>query len=246
MGATEHERDDSSGEESPLLRVESVDSFYGSARALSDVTFEVPEGGVTGIIGPNGAGKSTLLDCITGFKEYSGTIEFRDEPIEEMAPWDLGGRIAYCTEDGNLFDDMTVAENLKLGGYNAEETLSRNEEYVFDLFPRLEDRRSQMARTLSGGESQMLSIGRGLMTDPDLLILDEPSLGLAPTIIKDISAALDDIYEDGMTVLLAEQNVNLVFDHADTIMLLENGKVAMRGPASELEDEEYIQESYFS
>lgn len=230
----------------PLVSVESLDAYYGALHVLQQVDFSIDKGAITAIIGPNGAGKTTLLDCITGFKSFKGEVRYRGQPIEGNDPWDFGGVIGYSTEDGNLFGDMTVEENLRLGEYtikkgNQSELMSR----TFDLFPRLKERRNQQAKTLSGGEQQMLSIGRSLMTDPELLILDEPSLGLAPTIIKDISRSLEEIHERGVTILMAEQNVSLALDHADRIYLLEHGSIAMSGTPSELEDDDRIRKSYF-
>lgn len=246
MGTEAEAETTRTGDTEVLLNVDSVDSFYGSARALFEVSFSVPDGEVIAVIGPNGAGKSTLLDCITGFKDYSGTITYRGRSLQNTKPQELGGDIAYAMEDGNLFSDMTVLENLRLGGYTTQDALQENLESVFDLFPRLEERQDQNAKTLSGGEGRMLSIGRSLMPEPDLLILDEPSLGLAPTIVKDIKEALGQIKTNGTTMLLAEQNVNLAFDLADQILVLENGEIVIRGSPSQLEKEERIQDSYFS
>ncbi|WP_255197626.1 ABC transporter ATP-binding protein [Halorarius litoreus] len=229
-----------------LVRIDGVESYYGQAQALFGVSFGVDRGSVTAIIGPNGAGKTTLLDCLTGFKEYSGTITYADESIAGCPPWELGGdRIGYCTEKSNLFEDMTVLQNLRLGSYDCQDDIDANLERVFELFPRLEERTRQRARTLSGGEQKMLAIGRSLMADPELLLLDEPSLGLAPTIVKDIKAALEDIIDTGVTVLVAEQDVSLAMDLADRIMLLENGSIEARGTPAEFEADDRISETYF-
>jgi branched-chain amino acid transport system ATP-binding protein len=230
----------------PLVSIRGLDAYYGALYVLQEVDLSVTEGAITAIIGPNGAGKTTLLDCITGFKSFEGDLQYRGRSIAGDDPWDFEGAIGYSTEDGNLFEDMTVGENLRLGGYTVEKADHRELlDRVFDLFPRLDERRNQQAKTLSGGEQQMLSIGRSLMTDPELLILDEPSLGLAPTIIKDISESLEEIHEQGVTILMAEQNVSLALDHADRIYLLEHGSIATSGTPSELEDDDRIRESYF-
>lgn len=237
---------DEKGDSEPLIAVEDLEAYYGAMYVLKGVSFAVDTGSITAVIGPNGAGKTTLLDCLTGFKEFEGVIRYRGRSVADNDPWDFGGKIGYCTEEGNLFGDMTVEENLALGAYTVERSERRDLLHrVFDLFPRLEERRAQQAKTLSGGEQQMLSIGRSLMTDPELLILDEPSLGLAPTIIKDISESLEEIHEQGVTVLMAEQNVSLALDHADRIFLLEQGAIATTGTPSELEDDDRIRESYF-
>lgn len=228
-----------------VLEVEGVSSHYGTAMALSDVSFTLDEGEAVGVVGPNGAGKSTLLDCITGFKNFEGTIRYRGESVSGRDPWELGHSIGYATEEGNLFDDMTVLENLNAGAHTAPEQEAASRERVFELFPRLDERREQRARTLSGGEKQMLSIGRSLMSDPSLLVLDEPSLGLAPIIIDDISEALGEIIRDGTTVLLCEQNISLAQTHADQLLLMEHGTIAERGTPAEFKDDDRIRNTYF-
>lgn len=234
------------GDVSPFVQVDSVEAFYGKAQALFDVSFDVTEGSVSAIIGPNGAGKTTLLDCLTGFKEYRGQIVYNSTDVESKDPWELGGNeIGYCTERNNLFGDLTVLQNLRLGSYDQRADFEQNIEQVFDLFPRLDQRQTQTARTLSGGEQKMLAIARCLVGDPNLLILDEPSLGLAPTVVKDIHDALVDIINSGMTLLIAEQDVSLALDLADEIMLLENGQIEYRGTSTEFRQNEQIHQAYF-
>lgn len=228
-----------------LVVVNSVEASYGKAQALFDISFEIKEGDVLGIIGPNGAGKTTLLDCLTGFKSFDGSIAFRGDSVRDKKPWSVAGGIGYATEEGNLFDDLSVFQNLKMGSYTSRDAFSQNAQRVYELFPRLEQRKEQTARTLSGGEQQMLAIGRAMMTDPDLLILDEPSLGLAPSVLKDIREGLEEVIESGLTVLLAEQNVTLALELSDQLLILENGRVAERGTPEEFQDNERIQESYF-
>lgn len=228
-----------------MLSIKNVSSFYGSAQALFDVSIELDEGSPLAIIGPNGGGKSTLLDCVTGNKEFDGTIKFQNSDVADLEPWDIAADVGYSTEERNLFGDMSVEQNLRLGGYTNTEKTDETMEYVFELFPILEERREQSAKTLSGGEQQMLTISRALMTDPTLLVLDEPSLGLAPKIIKDISEALKKIKADGITLLIAEQNVTFASDHADRLVLLESGVVKENGPTEQMLADDYMQEAYF-
>jgi branched-chain amino acid transport system ATP-binding protein len=235
---------DSNEETRQVLEVEDASSYYGSAMALSDISFTLADGEVVGVVGPNGAGKSTLLDCITGFKDFDGTIRYRGESVAGLEPWEMSHWVGYATEDGNLFGDMTVLQNLKAGAHNKPEQESENLNRVMELFPRLDERQEQRAKTLSGGEKQMLSIGRSLMADPSLLLLDEPSLGLAPIIIDDISEALTDIIDGGTTVLLCEQNISLAQTHADQLLLLEHGQIAERGTPAEFETDDRIRETY--
>lgn len=237
--------EDTSSSVDPLVVMQDVDVFYDTSQAVIDVSLSIPKGTVTAIIGPNGSGKTTLLDCLAGFKSFDGEITLGGDSVADMDPSDIGGRVGYSTEDGNLFGDMTVEENLQLGSYSNTESTAALEARVYEIFPRLEERRSQEAKTLSGGEQQMLSIGRSLMTDPELLVLDEPSLGLAPVIIGDISDALHKIEQEDITILLAEQNVNLALDHADVVYLLEYGEIRTHGTPDELADDERIRESYF-
>jgi branched-chain amino acid transport system ATP-binding protein len=228
-----------------MLTVDSVSAYYGSAQALFDVSFDLEEGEALGIIGPNGAGKTTLLDCITGHKNYEGTIEFLGQSIEDMEPWELSESIGYVTEERNLFLDMSVHQNLTMGAYSNRDAMDENLDRVHDLFPRLAERREQAARTMSGGEQQMLAIGRGLMNDPEILILDEPSLGLAATIIKDLGEAIAEIKGQGLTVLIAEQNITFALDHAEELLLLDRGVIEHRGTSEELAERSQIEESYF-
>jgi branched-chain amino acid transport system ATP-binding protein len=214
-------------------------------RALRGIDLEVREGEIVSLIGPNGAGKTTFADTAAGFLEYAGTLRYRDVEVgdaEQSALVEAG--MVYCTEKRDLFPFMDVETNLTMGAFRSRETLEENLAFVYDVFPRLEDRKSQDARTMSGGEQQMLAIGRALMGEPDLLVLDEPTLGLAPVIIQDISAALDQIRGEGVTVLLAEQNVTFALNHADRIYLLENGSVAKSGAAAEMKGDDYIQDTY--
>ncbi|WP_255197589.1 ABC transporter ATP-binding protein [Halorarius litoreus] len=218
---------------------------YGKVRALRDVDLTINEGEIVSLIGPNGAGKTTFADTTAGYLPYTGSISFKGTEVNSVDQSTLvDDGLIYTTEKRDLFAFMSVEENLTMGGYRSRDTVDEMLEFVYDLFPRLEERRSQEARTMSGGEQQMLAIGRALMGSPELLILDEPTLGLAPVIIDDISDALDPILDRGVTILLAEQNVTFALNHADRIYLLENGSVAKSGPASEMKGDNYIRDTY--
>jgi branched-chain amino acid transport system ATP-binding protein len=227
------------------LAVEDLHVSYGKVEALRGVDLQVGDGEFVGVIGPNGAGKSTLSDTIAGFLDYEGSIRYRGEAVADTTQEALVERgLVYCTETRDLFGFMDVADNLELGAFRRDSRVAEQREFVYDLFPVLEERAGQAARTMSGGEQQMLAIGRALMGDPDLLVLDEPSLGLAPVVREDISDGLDRIREEGVTVLLCEQNVRFALEHADRVYLLENGSVQREGPPESLEGDEYIQDAY--
>lgn len=229
-----------------VLDVADLNVSYGQVRALKSIDLRVAGGDIVSIIGPNGAGKTTLTDTVGGFLDYTGTIEYRERALATQSQTELVEQgLIYCTEQRDLFGYMTVEENLKLGAYRRGVTrLEENLAFVYDLFPRLEERREQAARTMSGGEQQMLAIGRGLMGNPALLVLDEPTLGLAPVILEDISEALTTIQEIGVTILMTEQNVTFALEQADKICLLENGTVAKTGLPDELRGDDYIRETY--
>ena len=231
----------------PLLQLEDVDVSYGKTQALKGVSLEVNEGEIVGIIGPNGAGKTTMLDSIAGYKEYSGSIAYEGTEVAETNSGKLVNEgLVYCTEDRDLFPYFTVHENLQMGAQfrSEREAIQEDFEFVYDLFPRLDERRDQEAQTMSGGEQQMLAVGRALMSDPDLLMLDEPTLGLAPVIIDDISEALKRLHDEGMTILLVEQNSTFALRHAERLSLLEQGSIELSGSAEALRDDEYIRDAY--
>jgi branched-chain amino acid transport system ATP-binding protein len=213
---------------------------------LRDVSLDIGEGSFTAVIGPNGAGKSTLADTITGFKEYTrGSVTFKRREVGEQSQSDLvADGLIYCTESKDLFDYMSVRDNLDLGAYHRDVDVDERREFVYDLFPKLEERADQIAETMSGGEQQMLAIGRALMADPDFLILDEPSLGLAPVVLQDISAGIEQLKEGEMTILLFEQNITFALKHADYIYLMENGELERDGTPSEMEDDDYVRSAY--
>ncbi|WP_435361848.1 ABC transporter ATP-binding protein [Haloarchaeobius sp. DFWS5] len=228
-----------------ILSVDGVGVSYGKVAALQDVSVSVGEGEVVSVIGPNGAGKTTLAETVSGFHDYDGSVRFEDDEVRSQSVDALVERgLIHCTETRDLFGYMTVEENLTLGSYRRHDDTGERLDYVYDVFPVLDERSEQEAHTMSGGEQQMLAIGRALMGDPELLILDEPTIGLAPVIVQDISAALTEIQESGVTVLLCEQNVTFAVKHADRIYLLENGSVVREGTAESLQGDEYIRDAY--
>lgn len=231
-----------------LLDLKKVYHYYGKAKALEEINLTVEEGSLDAVIGPNGAGKSTLLRAISGLEEIDrGRILFRGEEIDELDAHQIARRgIAHCPERRRLFYDMTVIENIELGAYSLKDKGKYPEllEFVFDIFPRLQERTKQRAGTLSGGEQQMLAIARALMSNPTLLLLDEPSLGLAPKVKTRIFEAIQQIKAEGTTTLLVEQDAVLALEVADNIHVLEEGKIEMRGTREELEREPRIKKVY--
>jgi branched-chain amino acid transport system ATP-binding protein len=227
-------------DEVPALQVENVGVSYGKALALQDVSLHVHEGEFVSLVGLNGAGKTTLFNAISGLVPYSGAIKWAGAPLAGGSAAQIArSGIVQCPETRELFGDMSVRENLDLGG-NALDDKERLErlEWMFDLFPILKSRQTQVARTLSGGEQQMLAIARALMMKPKLLILDEPTLGLAPVILETLSKALDRLRETTkITVLLGEQNVTFALPHADRVYVLDHGKIVWEGPPERFEAE---------
>jgi len=231
-----------------LLELKKIYHYYGSARALEEINLKIEEGALDAVIGPNGAGKSTLLRVISGLEEPDrGKIEFLGERIDDMKAHKIAKRgIAHCPERRRLFYDMTVLENIEMGAYGLKDKKKYDEllEFVFELFPRLREREKQRAGTLSGGEQQMLAIARAIIANPKLLLLDEPSLGLAPKIKDKIFVAVGQIKKKGTTTLLVEQDAVLAMDIGENIHLLEEGKIEMRGTKEELEKEPRIKTVY--
>jgi branched-chain amino acid transport system ATP-binding protein len=231
-----------------LLEIRNIDVVYGDVQVIFDLSLRVEEGEVVSIIGGNGSGKSTLLRTISGLKQPTrGEIRFDGAPIHAAPPEaivDLG--LSHVPEGRRLFNLMSVRDNLVVGAYNkrADAVRARTIEEVFGLFPRLRERDSQLAMTLSGGEQQMVAIGRGLMAKPRLLMLDEPSLGLAPLLIKDIFDTLRKIADQGLTVLLVEQDVKHSLSLSDRGYVLENGRIAMEGKAADLMEDSHIKTAY--
>ncbi len=231
-----------------LLEIKKVYHYYGKARALEEINLTIEEQALDAVIGPNGAGKSTLLKVISGLEEPDrGKIEFLGERIDDMKPHKIAKRgISHCPERRRLFYDMTVAENLRLGAYLLKDKKKFKAlfDFVYEIFPRLKEREKQRAGTLSGGEQQMLAIARALMSNPKLLLMDEPSLGLAPKVKDKIFEAIEKIKQEGTTTLLVEQDAVLAMDIAENIHVLEEGKIEMRGTKEELQKEPRIKEVY--
>ncbi len=231
-----------------MLKVKNIDVFYGDVQVIWDVSFEVEPGTVTALIGANGAGKSTILKTISGIlRPRKGEILFDIHPIYKIEPYrltDLG--IAHVPEARRLFVEMTVEENLDMGSLKGE-ARSRREEtkaMVFELLPRLKERRGQMAGTLSGGEQQMLAIGRGLMSRPRLQMFDEPSLGLAPILVREVFNTIKRINKEGTTILIVEQNVKQTLATADHANVMENGRIVLQGPGAMLLNNDHVKTAY--
>ena len=235
-------------ESDAILELKKVYHYYGKAKALEELNLKLEKQALEAVIGPNGAGKTTLLRCISGLEEIDrGKIIFKGKRIDELDAHKIARLgIAQCPERRKLFYDMTVMENLELGAYTLKDRKRFKEllKFVFDIFPRLEQRKKQRAGTLSGGEQQMLAIGRAILADPTLLLLDEPSLGLAPIFKKKIFDAIRQIRDTGTTTLLVEQDAMLAFDTAQYVHVLEEGKVEMRGTGEELQKEPRIRKVY--
>ncbi|MFW9968176.1 MAG: ABC transporter ATP-binding protein [Candidatus Thorarchaeota archaeon] len=231
-----------------LLELRKVYHYYGKAKALEEVNLTIEKGSLDAVIGPNGAGKSTLLRAISGLEEIDrGRISFMGERIDELDGHEIARRgISHCPERRRLFYDMTVMENIELGAYALKDKSKYSSllDFVFDIFPRLDERRKQRAGTLSGGEQQMLAIARALMSNPKMLLLDEPSLGLAPKIKSRIFEAILQIKNEGTTTLLVEQDAVLAMEVADYIYVLEEGKIEMSGTKEQLEREPRIKKVY--
>jgi branched-chain amino acid transport system ATP-binding protein len=231
-----------------VLEVRNIDVFYGDVQVVWDLSFEVKQGEVVALIGANGAGKSTTLKTVSGLlRPNSGEVLFQGQPIHAIAPFhliELG--IAHCPEARRLFVEMTVEENLDMGSLRGEarKQRDRTRDMVFTLFPRLKERRRQPARTLSGGEQQMVAIGRGLMALPKLLMFDEPSLGLAPILVREIFDVIRKIRQEGTTVLIVEQNVKQSLDIADRAYVLETGKLVMQGTGKALLNDHHVRSAY--
>ncbi|RTZ89632.1 MAG: branched-chain amino acid ABC transporter ATP-binding protein [Deltaproteobacteria bacterium] len=231
-----------------LLRVENLNVFYGDMQALWDVNFEVGEGELVTLVGANGAGKTTTINALSGLlRQKTGKIYFKDTPIHEMEPHEITALgIVQVPEGRKLWPNLTVLENLELGAFlkanrrEKDENMSR----VYDLFPRLKEREKQLAGTLSGGEQQMLAIGRAMMSRPEILMLDEPSLGLAPILVKDLFKIIRRINEQGVTVLLVEQNLRYALENSTRGYVLETGKVTLAGPSSELLENPHVKKAY--
>ena len=231
-----------------MLKVENLNVFYGDMQALWDVSFEVSEGELVTLVGANGAGKTTTINAISGLLRHkTGKIYFKDIPIHELEPHEITALgIIQVPEGRKLWPNLTVLENLELGAYlkinrkEKDENMSR----VYDLFPRLKERENQLAGTLSGGEQQMLAIGRAMMSQPEILMLDEPSLGLAPILVKDLFKIIRRINQQGVTVLLVEQNLRYALENSTRGYVLETGRVTLAGSSAELLENPHVKKAY--
>jgi len=231
-----------------MLRIKDLRVNYGGIEAVKGITLDVPENEIVTIIGANGAGKSTTLRTIAGVvKPASGQVFFNDEEITALAPDRIVSKgITLVPEGRRVFPDLTVLENLKVGAYIRKDKLDKDVKWIFDLFPRLEERSWQQAGTLSGGEQQMLAVGRALMSRPKLLMMDEPSLGLAPIIVKGIFDIIKEINRQGVTILLIEQNANMALQTANTAYVLKTGEISMKGTGQELLRDEEVKKAYLT
>jgi len=231
-----------------MLKVQDIDVFYGDLQVLWDVSFEVNEGEIVALVGANGSGKSTTLKTISGLlKPASGGMGFLDQHLDQIpAHKIISHGIAHVPEGRRLFPEMSVRENLIMGSLTPQAKVKRDEtmEWIFGLFPRLREREKQLAGTLSGGEQQMLAVGRGLMALPKLIMLDEPSLGLAPILVADIFKIIQRINKEGVTVLVTEQNTKQTLEISDRGYVLENGRVVLTGTGQELLNNEHVKQAY--
>ncbi|SEH23334.1 ABC transporter ATP-binding protein [Selenomonas sp. KH1T6] len=232
----------------PLLKVDNLHVYYGAIHAIKGISLEVNQGEIVTLIGANGAGKSTTLRTISGLlKPKEGTIAFEGQPIGGVPAHEIVKRgISQVPEGRRIFADMTVMENLDLGAFTRSDKdgIKADLKTVFERFPRLEERKEQLAGTLSGGEQQMLAMGRALMSRPRLLLLDEPSMGLAPLLIREIFSIIVDINKTGTTVLLVEQNANMALSIAHRAYVLETGRITLSGDAKELAASEEVRKAY--
>lgn len=231
-----------------MLSVDNITVHYGAALALKDVNLNVEEGEIAAVLGPNGAGKTTLLRSIFGLKRISkGSIKFMGKEIHELPPYTIAkAGISLCPERRRLFPEMTVLENLEMGAYlrKGKNEVRKDLRRVFELFPVLEERRNQRAGTLSGGEQQMLTIGRALMSKPKLLMLDEPSLGLSPIFKSKIFRSIQEIRNEGITILLVEQDAVSALKISDRAYILESGNIVLHGNSRDLLADQQVKRAY--
>ncbi len=229
-----------------MLRIDGLKVSYGGIEAVKDISFDVPYGKIVTLIGANGAGKSTTLRAIAGLvKPAAGRIRLQAEDITALSPDQIVSKgITLVPEGRRVFPDLTVVENLRIGAYLRKDDLGEDLRWIYDLFPRLEERSWQAAGTLSGGEQQMLAMGRALMSRPKVIMMDEPSLGLAPLIVKGIFDIIREINKQGVTVLLIEQNANMALKIADVGYVLETGRITLKGSGTELLSNEQVKKAY--
>jgi branched-chain amino acid transport system ATP-binding protein len=231
----------------PLLQVEGLSAFYGDLQVLHDLNLKVHRGEIVAIVGANAAGKSTLLRSLSGIVDWTGRLAFGGQDLRKLAPHEiveLG--LIHVPEGRELFPFMTVEENLEVGAYStrARGQVLHSKEKAFELLPRLKERRDQLANTMSGGEQQMCAIGRGIMACPEMLLLDEPSLGLAPVIIQTVYRKLVEINEAGTTILLVEQNLKAALRLAQRAYVIENGRIVLEGRSEDLRDDPRLTSAY--
>jgi branched-chain amino acid transport system ATP-binding protein len=228
-----------------LLELQGVGARYGPVKVLHEVSLAVGEGELVAVLGANGAGKTTTLRAVSGTVRRSGDVIFDGQKLPRRPEATARAGIAHVPEGRGTFNELSVLENLRLGAYVRRGKVKADAEHVFDFFPRLEERRNQQAGTLSGGEQQMLALGRAMMARPKLLLLDEPSLGLAPLIVKGIFDSLERMKQkEGMSILVVEQNANLALAHAARVYVLEVGRVVVAGTSDELRANESVRKSY--
>ena len=234
--------------ENAMLKVTDLEVYYGVINAIKKVSFEVNKGEVIALIGANGAGKTTILHTITGLvAPKSGSIVFEGKELTKTPAHKIVSMgMAHVPEGRRIFQQLSVLENLKLGAFtlNDNKKISENIEYVYEHFPRLKERKNQIAGTLSGGEQQMLAMGRALMSNPKIVLMDEPSMGLSPLLVKEIFAIIEDLHKSGITVLLVEQNAKKALSVADRAYVLETGRITMMGKASDMLNDERIKKAY--
>lgn len=231
-----------------MLEVKEIDVYYGAIHALKKMSLEVEQGSIVTLIGANGAGKTTTLKTISGIlRPKSGTVSYKGTDITKTAPEKIVGMgISQVPEGRRVFHTMSVLENLEMGAYlrNDKKEIQKDMDNVFARFPRLKERYKQMAGTLSGGEQQMLAIGRALMARPELMLMDEPSMGLAPLLVKEIFEIIKDINSRGTTILLVEQNANMALSIADKAYVIETGEIVLQGSAEQLMKSEEVKKAY--
>ncbi len=234
--------------ENAMLKVTDLEVYYGVINAIKKVSFEVNKGEVIALIGANGAGKTTILHTITGLvAPKAGSIVFEGKELTKTPAHKIVSMgMAHVPEGRRIFQQLSVLENLKLGAFtlNDNKKILENIEYVYEHFPRLKERKNQIAGTLSGGEQQMLAMGRALMSNPKIVLMDEPSMGLSPLLVKEIFAIIEDLHKSGITVLLVEQNAKKALSVADRAYVLETGRITMTGKASDMLNDERIKKAY--
>lgn len=232
-----------------ILEIQNLDAGYGSIDVLSDINLSVESGTITGIIGPNGTGKSTLLKSIIGIADVkNGRIQYKDEELTDVLPWELINiGIAYMPQGNRVFPDMSVRDNLRVGGYiQTDAEFDERLEYVYDLYPALEEKQSSKAKSLSGGQQTMLSFGMALMSDPDLILLDEPSAGLAPELVDGMFELIEQLRDEGMPFLIVEQSVRVLLEHSDYVYVIDGGTIRFDGKPSEIRERDDLMEIYLA